>query len=277
MLTGKATLFSALKLRTRRLGRLIVALRTGMLFMLLLGSELAFAEPAKLRTFSQEAFFAKYNLENPQRPGICIEIIRAIEKQDPGLKITGLETKASTARIETALATGKIDVFFGLIKTPERAANFWVAEPPLFQTAQLLVARKDDTVNIQDWNDVRKLGKNGVVLVNEGTGQALYLKKQGGLLIDDHGLTGLVNLKKLIMGRGRLFYVSDMYVAEEIAVNNLAAKVKILSPLFQKEGIYVMFSKRTSPEWVNRIVDNIKKLERSGEMKRIRARYFLDR
>ncbi|WP_091191135.1 substrate-binding periplasmic protein [Formivibrio citricus] len=241
-----------------------------------LGSAMVFADPVKLRTFSQEAFFAKYNLTNPQRPGICIEIIRALEKLDPELKIVGLETKASTARIEAALAAGKIDVFFGLIKTKERAAHFVVAGDPLFNTAQLLVARKNDPIEVKDWDDVRKLGKDGVILVNEGTGQAFYLKKQGGLLIDDQGLTGLVNLKKLIMGRGRLFYVSDMYVAEDLALNkDLASSVKMLSPRFQKEGIYTMFSRKTPPELVNRIVENLKKLERSGEMKRIRARYFL--
>lgn len=279
VLTDMADWFSErnIRLRARALLRRVAGYGWA-LAVLSLGSGMTFAEPLRLRTFSQEAFFAKYNLGNPQRPGICIEIIRAIERLDPGLKIMGLETKASTARIEVALATGKIDVFFGLIKTRERAANFVVAGDPLFNTAQLLVARKNDPVEINDWDDVRKLGKNGVVLVNEGTGQAFYLKEQGGLLIDDQGLTGHVNLRKLIMGRGRLFYASDMYVAEELALNNkLASEVRILPQRFQREGIYTMFSRKASPELINRIAENLKKLERSGEMKRIRARYFLDR
>lgn len=235
------------------------------------------AQVMQLRTFSQDAFAAKYNRGNSDRPGICVEIIRAVERIDPDMRFSGLDMKASTARIELALDRGQIDVFFGLIKTPERARRFVLAGAPLYSTSQVLVVRKDDPVAVSDWAAIRRLGRNGVILVNEGTGQARYLQEQGGLLIDDRGLTGHSNLQKLLLGRGRFYYVTDMYVSEELAAHHLADQVRILPLRFQREGLYIMFSKVVSPAVVGRVMDNVRKLERSGEMDRIRTRYFLGR
>ena len=88
-----------------------------LIFVLIYSATLApaFASDAYLyvKTISQDGFKAKYNLLNTSHPGICIEIMRAIERIDPDIKFIGLEHNASILRIENQLEQGEIDVFLG--------------------------------------------------------------------------------------------------------------------------------------------------------------------
>lgn len=233
----------------------------------------ASAAPMAIRTYSQEGFEAKYAPGNPQRPGICIEIMRAIEKLDPGVKFVGVDEMATTARVEQGLTHGQIDVFFGHIKTPERAAKFIFSGPHLYKISQVLVVRRGDPIEVNDWDDVRKLGKDGVVLTVKGIGQVDYLKSLGGITVDDNSRLISANLKKLVAGRGRFYYGSENSVREAIEILGMESQVKILPKRFQKEAIYVSFSRKAPPELVSRINENLARLERNGELRKIRARY----
>lgn len=241
--------------------------------VMLFGSTATWANVTPLKTMSQDGFRAKFNLENPQKPGICIEIIRAIEKLDPKLKFSGLEAKGSTARVETELANGAIDVFFGLIKTPEREAKFNWVPIPLFVNSQVLVARKNDSFTFNNWDDLRRLGKNGTILVNRSSAQSQYLRSLGGLEIDDQSIHVSANLRKLLSERARVYYVSDLYVLEEIEAQGLSKDLKILPPRFEREALYVFFSKKILVADINRVTNALKELEKNGELARIRKRY----
>lgn len=244
-------------------------------FLAVLFSLQASAAPMVVRTYSQEGFEAKYAPSNPQRPGICIEIMRAIEKIDPQIKFVGLDELATTARVEEGLIHGQIDVFFGHIKTPDRAEKYVMPGPFLYKISQVLVVRRNDPVQVTAWDDVRKLGKDGVVLVVKGIGQVDYLNSLGGIIIDDNSRLISANLKKLIAGRGRFYYGSENTVKEAIKLFGLESQVKILPHRFQKEALYASFSRKAPPEIVNRITENLGKLERNGELRRIRARYHV--
>lgn len=241
--------------------------------IMLLGSAVASGEVIELKTISQDGFRAKYNQPNQQKPGICIEIMQAIEKLDPDIKFVGLEAKASTARIEASLENGEIDVFFGLAKTAERAAKFVIAGPPLYTNLQALVVRSEDPIVVNDLTDLRQLGNDGIVLVNRGSAYSQYLKSFGGLTLDDQSIHVTANLLKLMSGRGRFYYVSPMYVSEEIEALGLTSKVRILPQRYERATNYVFFSRKTPKVFVNRVAANLRKLEKSGELKKIRSRY----
>lgn len=248
-------------------------------FLLLTGLLLAClgqAEPINVRTLAQEGFSAKFNPENPNKPGIMIEIFRAIERIDPGVRFVGYEVRGATARVEEDLATGAIDVFFGLAKTTPRASKYHYVEPPLYATSSVLVARSADSVRVLSWDDVRALGEKGVILVARGTSHAQYLRAQGGLQIDEQAATTPANLRKLLSGRGRFFFASDVNAIEEIKLMGLESRLKVLPARFWETGIYAVFSRQADPEVVKRISADIRKLERSGELMKIRARYFVD-
>ncbi|SFN38733.1 glutamate/aspartate transport system substrate-binding protein [Formivibrio citricus] len=244
----------------------------GALFFVLAG--LVSAQPLLVRTIAQEGYRGKFNGENPVKPGICLEIIRAIERIDPQLKFIGLERKGSMARIETDLEAGEIDVAWGLMKNERRMATFILSDTILYPSAQVLVVRADDPVVVNNWDDVRKLGRDGIVITAAKAAQPEYLKSLGGLIIDDNSNSSVANLRKLIAGRGRFVYGTDFNMVEDIAALGIQDQVKFLPIRFQVGGMHAAFSRKASPAIVKRINAALKKLDTSGELKRIRAHYL---
>jgi hypothetical protein len=65
-----------------------------------------------LRTAIQSGSLAKYAPDDAENPGLCLEMLRAVERVDPGLHFVGLDLRAPLLRVERLLAQGEIDVFF---------------------------------------------------------------------------------------------------------------------------------------------------------------------
>lgn len=232
-----------------------------------------FAKTIIIKTVSQEGFTSKYNLSNKEKSGICIDIIRAIEKIDPEVKFVGLESSDVTARIEESLGNGVIDCFFGLARTDERANRFILLEPPLYSSNQCLFVRNGDSVIINSFDDVKKLGKAGVILVIRGTTQEAYLKSIGGLIIDNGSVDTVGNLKKLMSDRGRFYYGSDINTIEEINYKVFKKSLKVLPVRFQPSDICIAFSKQSMSKVVVRIQKDLKKLYDSGKLTKIYQKY----
>jgi polar amino acid transport system substrate-binding protein len=231
------------------------------------------SEPIAIRTASQDGFPAKYSLGNKARLGICVEIIQALEKTDPDLRFTGLEGKAVTARIEAMIVGREIDAFCGMAKLPEREAKYTFLEPALYSSSQYLFVKADDTISVNSFEDVKKLGKDGTILVIRGTTQEKYLESMGGLVIDNSSTDTIQNLKKLEAGRGRFYYGSDLNTFEDINSLGLKGKIKALPAKYQPAGIYFIVNKQTDPKIVSRIDAGLKKLHASGEMAKLFKKY----
>jgi polar amino acid transport system substrate-binding protein len=222
----------------------------------------------------QEGYAAKFNPANKEKPGTAIEMVRAIERIDPQIRVNGLESCASTARIFSELGAGRIDVLFALAKNPEREALGVFIDPPLYTTYQRLAVRQDDDAAIESFDDIRKLGKEGVILVAAATSQATFLKKQEGLALDDGAANTEENLRKLVAGRGRFNYASEMGLEGDLARLGLAGKVKVLPVKFQKEDVYAIFAKKVPASTRERVSAAIAKLRKSGELERIYGKYL---
>ncbi|HCM26469.1 MAG TPA: hypothetical protein DIC34_08010 [Treponema sp.] len=233
----------------------------------------AYSETITLNTISQTGYVSKYNAGDTERPGICIEIIREMGKIDPELKITGLEKQAATARIESMLDEKAIDIFFGLAKSSARETKYLFVEPELYSSSQCLFIRSDDNIDIKTFDDVKKLGKDGSVLVIAGSIQETYLKSVGGLVIDAGSTDTILNLNKLISGRGRFYYGSDFNTMEGISGQGLGSKVKALPVRFQPIGIYAAFPKNADAKIVKRVQVNLKKLNDLGILKALYKKY----
>jgi polar amino acid transport system substrate-binding protein len=233
------------------------------------------ANIAPLRTMCQSGYPSKFNPDSKEKPGVAIEMTHALERLDKGIRVTGYENCAATARMFSELEKSQIDVLFAVARNPEREAQGVFINPPLYRTYQKLVVRADDKVNVKDLDDVRKLGKEGVILVASGSAQARFLKAEGeGLHIEDGSSSNEQNLSKLVAGRGRFFYSSDMGIGHDVASLKLADKVRVLPPVFQPEDVYVIFSKKTPKTVIARIQAALEKLKKSGELDRIHARYL---
>lgn len=105
-------------------------------------------------------------------------------------------------RIEAMIAGRKLDAACGLVRSDERIAAYKIPDTPLFSVNYHMLVRADDTVIAKNFDDVRKLNEDGVVLVNAGSGAIAALKKAGNLKIDSTANTTAQNIDKLLAGRG---------------------------------------------------------------------------
>lgn len=205
---------------------------------------------------------------------MMIEIMRAVERLDDGVKFTGLEQSGPMARAEIGLEKGSIDVFFGMAKTEARSEKFLFVDPPLYQTAYQLAARTDDPSRVNSLDDVRALGAEGIILINADETNADFLRAQGGLTIDASATNTILNLKKLVLKRGRFYFASSLSLASEIRELDLTRHIKILPPKFQQSNVYAVFSRSAPSVMVDRIVADLARLEGKGELMKIRKKYM---
>lgn len=227
----------------------------------------------ELRTAAQQASEPKFvtlaDNGSPVIGGLCIDILRAIEAVDPQLKFVGDQVWQPLARMEAGMATGDMDVICGLLRTEARESRYAYIDTPLFPVSYYLIARADDGVQIQGWEDVRKLGDRGIVLVINGFGILGKLESVPGLKIDSGAYTSRGNFDKLLAGRGRFYYHRSPGINAEIRNAGVEGKVRILPTAMHREKFYMAASKRLPAKTVNRLSKAIALLERSGELARL--------
>ena len=201
--------------------------------------------------------------------GICIDIMRAIESVDASLKFVGDQAWQPLARIEAGMANGDLDVSCGLLRTAAREARYTYIDTPLFPVSYHLIVRADDDVKINNWNDVRKLGDNGIILVINGFGILSKLEELPGLKIDSRAYTSKGNFDKLLAGRGRFYYHRSPGIHAEIRNAGIEGKVRILQPPMYKEKFYMAASKRLAPETIGRLSKALGLLEHNGQLAKL--------
>lgn len=205
--------------------------------------------------------------------GLCIDIMRAIEKVDPEIRFVGDQNSIPAARVLAMLEGDELDVSFCLSKTAEREMNFRIINPPLYEINQKLAVRANDQIDIRSFDDIRKLGGEGIILVNFGTATVQYLEGVGGLRIDSAGKTQNDNLRKLIAGAGRFYYRHDLGLEGEIKAGGFSKEVRILPVVLNKDAQYAIFSKSANPMAIERVRKALEKLKASGKLAKLRANY----
>lgn len=242
--------------------------RTGILLGLAL---YGLAAPAvEVRTTAQEATDPKYVVLHQggktQIGGLCIDIMRAIERVEPGITFVGDQSWQPVSRTVASVGVGQIDAACGFLRTAEREASVDYLDAPLFSVDYFLVVRADDKVSVKNWSDVRKLGARGVVLVNHGFGEIAQLEKLGGLAIDDGAFDTKTNLAKLLEGRGRFFIHRLPGLKEEIRRDGLQDKVRLLPTPMYRDYFYMIVSKKLATEIREKMNKAILQIRGSGEM-----------
>lgn len=235
----------------------------------------AVAQPLPLRTCSQADLPLKFDLSNAERPGICVEIIRALQRLDSELQFSGLERGLPLKRVAQELVQHQLDIFFSLIDTPERLGLGidFLDEPVLYESRHQVAVRADDKVAVSNLADIARLGDAGVVLVTHGTAYVEHLQRYPGLRVSKLALGNAQNLRMLLAGRGRFFYHAGTTLRSHIEAEGLQDRVRILPAVFKIDAQRVAFSPRLAPEARARVAALLRQLERSGELQRLRERY----
>lgn len=247
-----------------------------LIVIIFIGNSSIFA--LEIRTASQESH-PKYILEeiNGKKvmTGICIDIMNAITERYPEVKFTGTDFFTPFRRIEILLELGQYDVFFGMIKNEARKEKYiFLKETPLYPTRNMIAVRADDDIDVSSFDEIRKLGEDGLLLVASGTAHYRYLSKQGGLVIDQGGKTVEDNMLKLLANRGRFVYSSDKNFMIELQRPEFKGKIRILPTVFNEEYQYAAFSKKADKEKIEIVDKALRELEKEGELTRIFEKYI---
>ena len=151
----------------------------------------------------------------------------------------------------------------------ERARQYVFLDPPLFQFRYQLIARADDPAVIANWDDVRKLGAQGVVLTNRGYTTPEMLERIGGLRVDSSATSPSINLHKLVAGRGRFFLHRAPGMQGFIDRAGVAGKVKILPAVMASTNVYMAMGTHVDPAVRLRVQRAVEQLEKSGELAKL--------
>jgi polar amino acid transport system substrate-binding protein len=245
------------------------AMRSGVAACLLLGASVLQAEALHIRTVAQDNNVLKYDRSSAQKPGICVEVIHAVERIDPGIQFSGWNRPMALPRVEQQLAQNQVDVFCALIKTPDREARFGFIDVPVYHVHHRIAVRADDAVQVSSLDDIRKLGADGVVLVGKGTAHEGYLRGLGGLQLEASSGSTDVNLRMLAGGRGRFLYHTENALLRYIEDGKLESKVKLLPMVFKTEAL--LFA--VAPAWPqasrDRLAAALTKLSQRGDLAKI--------
>lgn len=239
-------------------------------FYMLFISNLIFS--LEIKTAAQESkpkFFYKPN--GKEITGICIDIMREIERIEPDIKFSGDQTFLPLKRIEEEVKNGNLDCFVGFIKNQEREKNYIYIDIPIYYVRDVLISRKNDNLKINKMEDIKKIDDNLILMVL-GVGQTSKLKILG-YNIDDGGKSLEANLEKLLQGRGRFMYQSEIEVMQTIEEMGVKGDVKIQLFSTEKSGRYIAFSKKTPKEKIEKVKKALEKLRDNGKLDEIFKKY----
>lgn len=232
----------------------------------------------EIRTAAQQSsapkFIAISRDGQPAVGGICIDIMRAIERIDPSVRFVGDQSWLPRPRLEAAALAGSIDVICGSARSTDRSARFDFIDPPIFSVDYVLAVRADDPVVVASWEDIRKLGSDGIILAIHGFGIVERLHQVGGLQIDDGAYSSRSNLEKLLLRRGRFYCHRSPGMITEIRDAGLTDKIRVLPTVMLKEHFFMIVSRKMNPDTAKKLRVALATLGQSGALESMFQKYL---
>jgi polar amino acid transport system substrate-binding protein len=220
---------------------------------------------------------APYNVKTAQGwRGPCIDVYKAIEAINPKLHFVIDEQPMPIRRIEYELSVGRRDIVCGARKNASReAAGMQFLTQGLHLTGYRLAVRKNDTVAVKNWGDIRRLGAQGIVLIMQGHAEIERLQSLG-IQLDSGTPSAEQNLIKLEAGRDRFFYHRDSYFKSASFNPKDYPDIRLLPVIFDPSPAYIAGGKQVPKTIITQVNEAFAHLVKSGELNRIMKSYGLD-
>ncbi len=226
----------------------------------------------RLRTASQVGSPLKYGSSDPQRPGLCGEIVDALLRVDADLRLDGLEHQVPLRRVELMLGRHEIDVFFCLLDAEHRSPLMRYLPVPLYRIRHVLAMRADDPRNPRNWDELRAFARDEPLLVQQGTKLAASLREADVRHVES-ARTDRDAMEMLVRGRAAAVYGQDLGLRQAQRGTELERLVRLCPTVFQEEAQYAVVSRRVSAPVVARLTEGLRQLAASGELARLAERY----
>ncbi|HEY1130771.1 MAG TPA: transporter substrate-binding domain-containing protein [Roseateles sp.] len=232
----------------------------------------AHAQELSLRTVQQSGATIKYDPDGgPARPGLCLEILRAVERADPGLHFTGLEQQVPLKRVERLLAEGQMDSFFCLLRTPEREKQWRYVPVPLYTIRHVVLQRADDPRPLASLAELATLSQRKPVLISRGSALARRLVAADVTIAEV--ASEREALQMLALGRADAVYGQDINLQRHVADSKMGDKLKIGRTVFHEEAQYLTIRTDLPTAQEERLTQALRKLERDGTLRQLAEKY----
>lgn len=228
------------------------------------------AESYTVRVMAQESIPPKWLMRGEQPEGVCPDILRAIEKVEPRVKFAGMADYRSVPVIEQGLEAGTVHGACALLDTERRRKIATVAGKALYTVRHRLAAAAGDRAAIDSYEDLVRL--KPLITTSRGAAYSEQLRVLG-LDVDDSSGDNVTNLRKLIAGHGRFYYMNELTLGWMVREHQLQDKVRVLPGVFREEPIYFWLSKKMDPGAARLVHLALLRLKNSGELGRIYERW----
>lgn len=228
------------------------------------------ARVSNLPVLAQESLPPKWIDRGDHSDGVCPDILRAIEKLEPRVRFTGQHEFRSLPVIEQGLESGDVACACALLDTARRRGIATIVGKPLYMVRHRVAAAASDHARVDNLDQLVKL--KPLVNTSRGAGYSDQLRALG-LKVDDSTSDNVVNLKKIIAGHGRFFYMNELSLNWIIRENGMGAQVRVIPGVLKEEPVYFWVSKKVPPATVHLLDQALLKLKANGELSRIYARW----
>lgn len=216
-----------------------------------------------LETATQDSDSFKYNLIDNKAPGFCAELMTKVHELDPSIQIKVVHSNLPLMRIERELEDHRIDIFFCLLKSPEREKIMSFIPVELYRVHHVLVTKKNNPLAIKSYEELKTYSQTHSVLVQQHSVLAITLKKYN-VRYDDGTKDYAAMLKKLLNERGEVLYVQDLAIKKAINKEKLNDEVLISKHSLKVEPHFVAYSNKTSMASIKKVEKVLKNLEKVG-------------
>ncbi len=235
-----------------------------------------YVQAIELKTAAQDSAPKYFVNEDHSMAGLCVDILRAIERTDPEIKFSGYDHFLPFNRIQKQLEDGVLDVFLGFKRTPARLGKYHFIDIPLYQLDYKLAALSVNGFGSIRLEDISTFGPEMRVLTINGSAAVNFLKEQNlGFVVDDSARSPENMILMLKHGRARLAFYHDLSLFFVLDHMDAGKDIEVLPRSFTSYSHYLAFSKQARPEAVARVTKALRKLSESGDLGRISARYKL--
>lgn len=211
--------------------------------------------------------------DNNTITGLSADILYAIEKHSNGEITFEWENRLfPIKRLLKTLKENKIDLAMSMAYSKKRAKEFQYSVP-LYNVNYLMAKRKADSINVTSFDEVTKLGRDGVVLSVFGGNMEQVLRAQKDLQIYTRNKPTTEILHDLANGNGRLFYYYDYGLSRAIKKAKLEQKLTILPSVFFQDAHHIIYTKHVPKEVVKKIDAIILRMQENGHMQAIYDKY----
>ena len=241
-----------------------------MLGVLVSGTVPASAELLWLRTAFQDTASKVVRHADGTFGGICVDLMNLIEKNS-NFRFLRPTQFVSLKRIELGLSSQSVDVYFALLRNPERAQICRYLEP-LYSVHYVIVGRADDQVTLRGVDDLKRVAGKGPLLTVFGSQLGTYIQSLG-LVADDGAVTVEQNLGKLLSRRGRFFLYQDIAVHQALAQPPFAGKLRVFPLVLRTEELWLVSSFGVGAAVNDGLKAVVHRLKASGEWKSVVDRY----